>query len=182
VRRESAAYLSIPLIYLAFMLAGVFRFVPEYVAINFFLVLFVLMQLRSGRIAASIAERASRPRKARASPLPPAVAEADKSFLVQVNGQAVADIASFLVFLAAIDLSLRASLAATSGGTALGAGALVALGIYFAGHHAARSVAWRAFAERHDDLWKDPAGFDGGKAVRSTGQYFDWRLSIEQGG
>ena len=181
MRREAAAYLSIPAIYLALMLAGLFVFVPEYVVLNFLLVLFVILQLRSGRIASTIADKAARPRKGRASELPPAVAEADACFLRQVNYQAAADIVSFLVFLATLDLSRRVP--ATQAPTAfLGLGAVIALAVYFGGHRVARLLAWRSFAGRRADLWNDPAGFDKGKAVRTTGQYFDWRLSMERGG
>ena len=178
LRRETAAYLSVPAFYLAFMLAGVFLFVPEYLVLNFFLVLFVLLQLRSGRMAATLADKTSRPRKERSSQLPPAIAEADQCFLVQVNYQSASDVAAFLVFLAAIDFSLRTG---AVGGPALVGGAVVALAVYVAGRRGARAVAWRAFAGRHPDLWNDPAAFEAGKAVGSTGHYYDWRLSVERG-
>lgn len=178
VIRETLGYLALPAVYGALMAAGVFVFSPTLVALSFALVVLLLLQLRSAAIASAIVAKAA-PAGGKAPPRK-AVEAADARFLAQVNYTLVANVAAYLVFLAGMDLHVRALAAGAPPGAALLIGAVAAVGVVIGGREAARRAAWAGFEARHPSLWASQAGLDNGKATRSASTYFDWRSRADQ--
>jgi hypothetical protein len=175
--RETLGYLAIPLLYGALMAAGVFLYKPELAVFTLILVLLLILQARAGRIASTIAARAGDAGRGPQAPAR-AVAAADQSVLAFVTYSTAASMAGYLVFLAALDLTLHMADRGEPGGLPLVLGTLAGIAIVVVGKDVARRLAWRGFAAQFPDVWQGPGGMDRGKRVRTAGQYLDWRMAV----
>lgn len=176
--RETLGYLTLPVLYGALMASGALLWVPSLVLLSLALVLLLLLQMRSGLAAGALAAAPQRERRRGKVPAK-ALEAADGCFLRQVDYTVLANAAGYLVFLVGIDEHLKASLRGELGSSALIAGALVGIAIAIAGREAARRAAWGRYAAVYPTLWSAPTGLDGGRAARSTRDYFDWRSTVE---
>lgn len=175
--RESLGYLLLPALYAGLMASGAFLVVPSLVLLSFALVVMLLLQARAGQIASRLTPRQARPARDQRLPAD-ALEAADARFLRQVAYTVAANAAGYLVFLAAVDLHLKASLRGDAASGVLLYGALGGIAIVIAGREAARLAAWSGFERRFPALWASPTGLDRGKSTRSAREYLDWRCEV----
>jgi len=160
------------------MAAGVFLWRPDLAMVTVALVALLILQSRAGRLSASLASRGEATSKAARFPAG-AVDAADARFLRAANFTVVAQFVGYFVFLVGLDVGVRQSGGAAPAGFPFLVLTAVGLATALAGREVARQGAWRGFATQFPEVWAGPGGLDGGRALRTAGDYLEWRSGVE---